>query len=486
MNLGSGMKLSQILIEQGDLLFQDGFKQIREDLKEQSALADSGGAPLLNTLTALATIAAFGNPQAKIETYTFVRQLAEDRGIYPASIEELYRSFGRAEAGNITVPAMNMRAIAFESARGVFRALVENDVGAAIFELSRGEIGFTGQRPMEYTTVILCAAIAEGFSGPLFLQGDHFQVSASRYKENPKQEMEAVKSLIHEAIEVGFYNIDIDTSTLVDLSHAAIADQQELNVSLTAELANFVRAIEPNGITVSLGGEIGEVGEENSTVEEVEVYLSGVAGLMKDDAPTISKLSIQSGTRHGGNVLFDGSFGDMDVDFDLIRDLTGACRETHGVGGCVQHGASMLSLEKISKLPTAGCIEVHLAAAFLNVAYDYLPGDLVCRCDQWLKDTRSNEWKADWSQAQFLHHARRYPIGPFKKYWWQAVECHEEILNGVYVKAKAYCAALNVFNTRDLIDDVIKHPVPVWVAPALSMTAGQGGRDEALIHDLAD
>jgi fructose/tagatose bisphosphate aldolase len=431
----------------------------------------------------LPEIAAFGGEEATRAAHRITVALAHGCGIFPASIDALYAKMGRGEVRKLTVPAMNMRAVAFESARGVFRAMADQGVAAAIFELSRGEIGFTGQRPHEYATAILSAAVREGHRGPVFLQGDHFQISASRYAQDPGAEVGAVKALIAEAVNAGFYNIDIDASTLVDLSFENVAEQQALNARLTAELAMFTRTIEPEGVTISLGGEIGEVGEENSTTAEVHAYLDGVRALLPASMRGLSKLSIQSGTRHGGNVLPDGSFGDMNVDFALIAELTAACRQADGLAGCVQHGASMLSLEKIAKLPEAACIEVHLAASFLNAVYAELPKALVAQADEWAKETHGDEWKPEWSEAQFLHHARRYPIGPFKREWWSATDCHDAIRTAVGAAAATYFKALAATNTREIVDQAIAKRIVPWSAYTPLDTSA---RDEASIRDLAD
>ncbi|MGB3314032.1 MAG: class II fructose-bisphosphate aldolase, partial [Albidovulum sp.] len=271
-------------------------------------------------------------------------------------------------------------------------------------------------------------------------------------------------------------------STLVDLSRPTEVEQQWLNIELTAELARHARAQEPAGVTISLGGEIGEVGDANSTVAEVDAFLQGVAANLGPDISGLSKLSIQSGTRHGGNVLADGSFGDMNVDFALISDLSAACRANGGLAGCVQHGASMLSLQRIARLPEAGCIEVHLAAAFLNAVYDHLPRDLVAQADSWIKDGFAEEWKPGWSEAQFLHHARRYPIGTFKQAWWGATSVYDDIRAAVRDKATAYFIALNVSGTRMLVSQTIAYIPDNWQGPA---TPYRRDNDEAIICDLA-
>ena len=83
-----------------------------------------------------------------------------------------------------------------------------------------------------------------------------------------------METLTAEAIQAGFYNIDVDTSTLVDLSKPGLEAQQQQNGEVCAELTGFIREHEPRGVTISVGGEIGEVGGKNSTPEEFEAFMS--------------------------------------------------------------------------------------------------------------------------------------------------------------------------------------------------------------------
>jgi len=78
----------------------------------------------------------------------------------------------------------------------------------------------------------MAAAVKSGWRGPVFLQGDHFQINAKKFAADAEKETEAVKNLIREAIVAGFYNIDIDTSTLVDLSQppSKISKEQTLRL----------------------------------------------------------------------------------------------------------------------------------------------------------------------------------------------------------------------------------------------------------------
>src|SRR3977135_2639918 len=183
-----------------------------------------------------------------------VRSLAAAAGIRPASIHDLYLAMGRGAAGGFTVPAINVRAMAYDTARAVVRAAKQLKAGAFIFEIARSEIGYTEQRPHEYAAVLLAAALREGFSGPLFIQGDHVQTNAKKYNSPERdKEIATLRALIQEEIEAGFYNIDIDTSTLVDLTKPTLDEQQEVNVKLAVDFALFIRQHEPQGVTISVG-----------------------------------------------------------------------------------------------------------------------------------------------------------------------------------------------------------------------------------------
>ncbi|MEK7848401.1 MAG: aldolase, partial [Chloroflexota bacterium] len=146
-----------------------------------------------------------------------IRGAAGAVGILPASIYELYLARGQGRWGGFTVPAINLRGPTYDEARAVFRAALGLEAGAFVLEIARSEMGYTQQQPGEYAAAVLAAAIREGFRGPVFLQGDHFQVGRARFQQEPQAEREALHSLIAEAIQAGFFNIDIDASTLVDL-----------------------------------------------------------------------------------------------------------------------------------------------------------------------------------------------------------------------------------------------------------------------------
>ena len=404
-----------------------------------------------NEIDSLVEEAVFASDnQAKEKSQRTIRELALARGIYPASMQGLYEAAGRGLYSGITVPAINIRGITYHVARSVFRAALKDRVGAFIFEIARSEVGYTGQRPGEYAACVLAAAVKEGFKGPVFIQGDHFQVNAGKYASEPEKELNAIKDLTREAVDAGFFNIDIDASTIVDLGRPTLEEQQEKNCQVTADMTEFIRSIEPEGIPISIGGEIGEVGKKNSTVEDLRAFMSGYLRLLGPGLKGISKISVQTGTTHGGVVLPDGSIASVKIDFNTLEELSRLAREEYGMGGAVQHGASTLPDEAFDRFPQVGALEVHLATGFQNIIYDspYFPKELLNEISSHLWEKYSSERKQGETEEQFLYKTRKKAFGDFKKEMWSLPEENlVGIMDALEERFSLIFRKLNVVNT---------------------------------------
>jgi fructose/tagatose bisphosphate aldolase len=381
------------------------------------------GGELIDRLVATSVFGA--DAELKGTARWILRSLAAAAGIRPASIHDLYMAMGRDDAGGFTVPAINVRAMAYDTARAVVRASTKLNAGAFIFEIARSEIGYTEQRPHEYAAVVLGAALREGHKGPIFIQGDHVQTNAKKYNSPEREkELAGLRALIKEEIAAGFYNIDIDTSTLVDLEKQTLAEQQEVNVNLAAEFTAFIREHEPQGVTVSVGGEIGEVGGKNSNVDELRAYMDGYNAALKKRGGKLvglSKISVQTGTAHGGFINADGTLRmDVKIDLQTLEELSRVARKEYGLGGAVQHGASTLPPEAFDAFPRVGACEIHLATNFQNMVYEHpqFPADLKAEMYTWVRENALEERKPKDTEEQFIYKARKKAIGPFKRQMW--------------------------------------------------------------------
>lgn len=421
----------------------------------------------------LAWTATFGSGDAQEVARWLIRVIAPVVGAYPASIHDLYMAAARGEYHNVTTPAINVRGDTVEFAGAIFKAAQATDTKQVLFELAKSENGYTQQSPAEFATSILAAAIKFGWEGPVMIQGDHFQANAKKYAADPKAEIDAVRKHALEAIAAGYGNIDIDSSTLVDLSHESLLDQQRLNYVHTAELTAAIREHEPEGMTISIGGEIGEVGKTNSTVEELDAFMEGYQQELAKygDMPGISKISVQTGTEHGGTVLPDGTIADVAVDFETLGKLSEAAKK-YGMGGAVQHGASTLPEEAFGKFAQADAVEVHLATAYQNAYFDseHFPSELREKIYAHLAEHNADERKEGQTDAQFYYTTRKKAFGPFKRELWSLPqETKDAIYAELQPRFELVMRELGVAGRSDLVDKHVKRvDVPVPAPDALT------------------
>ena len=434
----------------------------------------------------LAKAAVFGEKGRQASARWLLWELGQEMGIYPASINELYMARGRGEVPlNFTVPAINLRAMTYDSAQAVFRAAIPRGVGALIFEIARSEIGYTDQRPAEYLSVVMAGAIKEGYRGPLFVQGDHFQVNAKKFKSDRDTELKAVSDLAAEAIKAGFFNIDVDTSTLVDLSHDTVDEQQRNNYEVCANLTAFMREREPKGVTISVGGEIGEIGEKNSDETELRAYMDGYNRSLPKGMVGLSKISIQTGTAHGGVPLPDGTLAQVKIDFNVIKELSKVARDAYGMGGAVQHGASTLPDEAFNQFVQNEATEVHLATGFQNIVYDHeaFPADLRQRIYDHIKTAHASEQKEGQTEEQFIYKTRKKGFGPFKEALWGLPEEVRKAIRGSLEEKFGFLFdQLNVANTMEVAKRYTPH---VEIHKTLADFGGPAAKEED-VSGLAD
>ncbi|HEU5434270.1 MAG TPA: class II fructose-bisphosphate aldolase [Thermomicrobiales bacterium] len=432
----------------------------------------------------LVAAAVFADEPVRSVSRWLIRAAATALGAFPASIDALYRAAGRGEYAHATAPAINVRGLAYDVMRTIFRAAHANDCKIFLLELARSEMGYTEQRPGEYAANALGAAIKEGHRGPVFIQGDHYQINAKAYAKDAATELAAVRDLTLEAIEAGYFNIDIDASTIVDLALPTIEAQQALNARHTAEMTRIIRQRQPAGIVVSVGGEIGEVGGRNSTVEDLRGFMTQyLADLRRQGAAAgrelegISKISVQTGTSHGGVILPDGSIAQVAVDFDTLAELSKVAREEYGMGGAVQHGASTLPETYFHRFAEANAIEVHLATGFQNRIFDNpaFPADLRDEIYAYLDEKHANERKPEMTDAQFHYTTRKRAWGPFKAAFWSLpAATRQRLMDDLEPVFGLIMQRLGVANTGALVDRIVPRvdvPVP---APAALHAARRG------------
>jgi fructose/tagatose bisphosphate aldolase len=405
--------------------------------------------------------ATFSQDEAVVDAARWiVWEASQELGCPSASIHELYMARSRDEYSGWTQPAINLRTQVFDMAAAGCRAAMELGAGSPIWELARSEQAYTFQRPPEYITSVLAGCIHAGWEGPVFIQGDHYQWNAKNYAKDP----EGVTGALHDATQLamtsGYGNIDIDSSTLVDLSFDSLDEQQKVNYTRAAELAAVIRAEEE--LVISIGGEIGEVGKANSTPEELRAYLDGFNREFKaragEDAIGLSKVSVQTGTSHGGVPTADGKVAEVALDFEVLRELGIVARE-YGLAGAVQHGASTLPDELFHKFPEAETAEIHLATGFQNILYEHprFPAELYARVEQWVNENCADERSEGQTDMQFVYKTRKKALGPIKRDLWD-LEVKDEIIADQQAKMKYLFEQLGVTGNKATVERYVRAP----------------------------
>lgn len=405
---------------------------------------DNASTTLIDDLIFTAEFAE--NDAVKEKAITLIYDMATAGGINSSSLLPLYSAFGQGSVEGFTVPALNIRTLTYDVARLIFRLIKRYEIGVVIFELSRTEIEYTHQRPAEYAAALFAAAIKEHYKGPIFIQGDHYQFNQKHFIENKNAEIDRLKALIKESLEAAYVNIDIDASTLVDLSKTSLMDQQKDNSEMTALLTTYIRSLEQD-TALSIGGEIGHIGDRNSTAEDFEAFMSGYLPLIQGEG--ISKVSVQTGTSHGGTPLSDGSLKEVALDFSVLKTISTLAREKYHLGGAVQHGASTLPLSSFDHFVENKTLEIHLATGLQNIIFDQMSEDVRNEMYVWVKENLSQERQPDWNDYQFLYKTRKKALGPFKEVLWSMSDNEKTpIITSLEKQFTLIFDKLKLFNTR--------------------------------------
>ena len=442
---------------------------------EDTPRLPEGKRPSVDVLDRWARAAALAEPNAREAAVWAIREAAHAAGVIPASIQGLYAARGQGAWDNRTVPALNLRGWTYATCRAAFRAARKLGAALVIFEQAVGEQIYAKQSPAEYAAAVLAAAMREGYTGPVFLQADHDQINANAYAKDPQAEIARLSAIIGDQIAASFFNIDIDASTVVDLSLPTIVLQQRLNAELTAHFTRLIRELEPPGVTISVGAEIGEVGHHNTTPEEFRAFMETFPKALAADGRTrvaVSKVSVNSGTYHGGKVLPDGSLAPINVGYDTLRAIADVCQGEYGLAGVVQHGASTLPREQLSRFPGAGAVEIHLALGFNNLLFDHprLPQVVKDEIRAYIFEHHAHERAAGETDAQFVYNLRKKSWAGMKQRFFELpADIQADLMASLEEMFADMFRRMNVADTEELVARHTDAPVvPVSVPASLA------------------
>ena len=159
----------------------------------------------------------------------------------------------------------------------------------------------------------------------------------------------------------------------------------------------------------------------------------------------------------------DGTVADVNLDFNTLEKLSRISRESYGLAGAVQHGASTLPQDLFHKFPELETAEIHLATDFQNMTYgsELFPNDFKEEIYTHLRKKFVAEKKEGQTDEQFIYKTRKKGFGEFKsKFWNLSKEIREGIGKELESKTDFLFEQLAVKNTRaDVVKTVEQTPI---------------------------
>ena len=431
----------------------------------------------------LVTAAVFeADPARRSAVRWVIRALAQESGIVPASIQSLYEAMGR---GGLRVhragrqhprPHLRQHEGRFPGDDGRERRtghLRDREIGDRLYRTAAGRI--RRRHPG--------GGDPGGIHGAGFHSGDHFQINAKKFGADPAGEVSTLKAIAREAVEAGFCNIDIDASTVVDLSKGTIEEQQFNNSHITAEMTKFIRGLEPKSVTVSIGERSARWGARTARWRSCRPSWTSTAASSARE----SRASARSPSRRG--LLTAGSSCRMEpwprsssTSAPSRKPVESGAREIRSLRRRPAPGASTLPDDAFGRFPETGTSEVHLATGFQNMIYEHprFPAALKEKAYDWCRANCASERKQGETEEQFLYKARKKTFGPFKKEMWDLpAEIRGAIGADLEAKFRFLFDKLRVVGTRDVVGRIVKP-----VSAPLSRPTGEAkggvaiGRDE--------
>ena len=240
-----------------------------------------------------------------------------------------------------------------------------------------------------------------------------------------------------------------------------------------------MRDLEPEGVTISVGAEIGEVGAHNTTPDELRAFMATYSKALAatGGGAGITKVSVNSGTHHGGKVLPDGSLAKVTVAFDALAEISRVGREEFGLSGAVQHGASTLPMETFGKFPGSGTVEIHLALGFNNLIFDHprLPQEVKDEIRSYVFTHHAGERTSGQTEAQFIYTTRKKAWAGMKERFWNLpADVQEAITTSLEGMFADMFRRMRIEGTDELVRRYTPAPaVPVPLPPALEKALGR-------------
>ena len=394
---------------------------------------------------------------------------------------------GRGDIGGFTVPAINVRVMAYDTARAIFRTAMAGRPGRIILEIARSEIAYTEQRPAEYVSVMIGAALREGYTLPALhpgrpLPGQPQEVPGRSRGRGGRGEEAHRRGDRRGLLQHRRRHLDAGGP----LARRRWRSSSARTTSARRRSPAFIRGRSRAGVTVSVGGEIGEVGMKNSTVEELHAFMQGYnrsAVRARQARRASARSRCRPARRTAAWCCRTARIADVKLDLEALEAAQqgGARGVRAGRGGAArcEHAA----LQRVRQLPANrdGRDPPRHQLPEHRLRPSQTAGGPEAADPDWLDENAAGERKSGDTDEQFYYKARKKAIGPFKRELWGLPEDIRTAIAADLERTFAFLfEQLNVNGTTDHINRIVQAPLqhhaalkPVLVAAADDPDAGE-------------
>ncbi len=403
-----------------------------------------------------------------------IRSAALTHGIWCDSIHAFYQANAVSRGRSIVVPAFNIRGLTYSTIRSIFRVAQKTDSGPFIIEISPAEMSHTQQRADEIAACVLGAALRENYSGPVFLQGDHFRLDPRRCQSDLQTETSRLQALILDGMNNGFLNFDIDATIATGPDTESHSGQNPSYLDLAADLCTFIRHHQPESVSIALGVEFanlrGVLRHSQTLVSDFSRFKESLDRCGFPDHITKFNIHLDavSGNNSGSAHTAKPQIPNVSADeCAILREFAESMRAAYGVCGLEVHSSTAIPEPYLPLLPSSGVVEAHLGTRLQDVVFDHprFPIGLTEEIHSYLETHCSLESRSGLPQEQFYYLARKKAWGPFKKAICSLDERTKlAILQDVEKEITMNFEKLGAVSQRKRMDEI--YPVP---APSLAV-----------------
>ncbi len=360
--------------------------------------------------------------QLRYLCHWLIRRIAAAEVIYPASAGSMHDRFRRELMGRAAVPVFGMRVLTYDSARACFQAARERSAVAFMFELSDGAMGYPAPNPTAFASSVLAAAVKEHYQGPVFLSAGWIRADEEAWRRDRDGEISRLRTEAQSAAEAGFFNFHFSAASLIATEKPTHAEQQRRNYRTCGELSNFVREIDPPGITSSVSGELGQLPDGTEAVPMMRAFLNGYLGEFTRRGSTLP-----SHVALSANVVEGVEPGPP---LDVVTDLAEIGQREYDVGLAVRDLPRDYPENHYEALIRAGATTLQLAPHVDDWVFDdeAFPTALKEDIYRWADGQAPGLRRPGEGDQPFLYRARRAALDAFATRLWEMPEVTRKAL----------------------------------------------------------